>query len=170
MAYTYSKIATYTVGSGGISSINFLNIPQTYTDLKLVISGRSSGGSGGVMINFNSDSNGSNYSQRRIQANGSTVASYGTYAQVCGFVSISTDTANTFGNSSVYMPNYTGSNYKSYSADGLSENNGTTAYIELGAGLWSSTSPITSIRIFVDSSQNFAQYSTAHLYGIKAEL
>jgi hypothetical protein len=38
MAYTYSKLATYTVGSSSILSMAFLNIPQTYTDLVLKIS------------------------------------------------------------------------------------------------------------------------------------
>ena len=41
MAYTYSKIASVTVGSGGSTSIEFLAIPQNYTDLVIKVSGRS---------------------------------------------------------------------------------------------------------------------------------
>jgi len=37
MANTLKKIQTVTVGSGGAASIEFTSIPQTYTDLKLVV-------------------------------------------------------------------------------------------------------------------------------------
>ena len=37
---TMVKLQTVTVGSGGASSIDFTNIPQTYTDLKIVLSAR----------------------------------------------------------------------------------------------------------------------------------
>jgi hypothetical protein len=40
MAATYKLIETVTVGSGGAANIEFTSIPQTYTDLKLVISGK----------------------------------------------------------------------------------------------------------------------------------
>jgi hypothetical protein len=38
---TMVKIDTVTVGSGGAASIEFTNIPQTYTDLQIVLSARS---------------------------------------------------------------------------------------------------------------------------------
>jgi hypothetical protein len=44
------------------------------------------------------------------------------------------------------------------------EQNGTTAYAELVAGLWADTSSITSM---LPAAANFAEYSTATLYGIK---
>ena len=40
MANTFKKIQTVTVGSGGAASIDFTSIPQTYTDLKIVLSAR----------------------------------------------------------------------------------------------------------------------------------
>jgi hypothetical protein len=75
-------------------------------------------------------------------------------------------TASTFGNGEVYIPNYAGSTNKSMSADGVSENNGTEAYTDLIANLWSNTSAITSILLYPDSG-TWQQYSTATLYGIK---
>jgi hypothetical protein len=80
----------------------------------------------------------------------------------------STATANTFSNGEIYIPNYTSSNFKSVSADNVQENNATAADGYLVSGLWSNTSPINSISIA--SGSNFAQHSTFHLYGIKAEL
>ena len=167
MATTYEAIATVTVGSGGAADITFSSIPGTYTDLCLLVSGRSAGVSQSIQINFNGDNTDANYSQKRIQANGSTVVSAGTYGKAAGVAGENNMTASTFGNTSIYIPNYTSSAAKSYSGDAVNENNSTTAYIEPTAGLYTGTSAITSIKLFIDSSNNFAQYSTATLYGIK---
>jgi len=175
MAYTYSKIATYTVGSGGVASISFLNIPQTYTDLKLVFSLRETVTNGVVKITFNGATTG--YTARQLYgAGGSGLGSntdytgggtyYGAEATSVG----SNFTASTFSNCEIYIPNYTSSNYKSIGADSTVENNASLSYVSLSAGLWSNTSPITSITITQYSTGNFVQYSSAHLYGIKAEL
>jgi len=75
-------------------------------------------------------------------------------------------TASTFGNGEYYIPNYTSSNYKSVSADAVSENNNTTAYARLTAGLWSNTAAITSIRLTPDTGTAWVTNSTATLYGV----
>jgi len=165
MANTYYAIATTTVGSGGTSSIQFTNIPSTYTDLVVLISARSTGADQNIMIRLNSSS--SNFSQKRLVGDGSSTASYGTYGEWSAWASASTDTTSTFGNSLIYISNYNSSNYKSLSSDAVSENNGTTAYMTLGAELWSNTAAITSVSFIMGSSYNFAEHSTATLYGIK---
>jgi hypothetical protein len=53
MAYTYSKIASVTIGSGGSSSINFIAIPQNYTDLILKLSARDD--TAGTYVNMKID-------------------------------------------------------------------------------------------------------------------
>ena len=51
---TLSKIATITVGAAGAASINFTNIPQIYTDLKIVMSARTTyNAPTGQYISFN---------------------------------------------------------------------------------------------------------------------
>jgi hypothetical protein len=80
-----------------------------------------------------------------------------------GRASISTDTASTFGNLSIYIPNYAGSADKNFSVDTVSENNATTAYTQIFTGVWANTAAITQITL---SLANFAQYSNAYLYGI----
>ena len=167
MADTYTLISSVTVGAGGAASIDFTSIPATYTDLLIKVSGRRSGtGIDQYQITFNG--NGSNYSDREVYGSGSAAASGSRSAQskiyVTGIDSAS-ETTNTFGNTEIYIPNYTGSNNKSLSADSVTENNGTTAYAELTAGLWGNTAAITSISLGVTGS--FVQYSTAYLYGIK---
>jgi hypothetical protein len=169
MAYTYSKIATYTVGSGGVSSMAFLNIPQNYTDLVLKSSIRATGATSGGFLTFNGITTG--YSEMLLYGTGSATgsASISLAGLVWVFETVpSTATANTFSNGEIHIPNYTSSNFKSVSADNVQENNATAADGYLVSGLWSNTSAINSISIA--SGSNFAQHSTFHLYGIKAEL
>lgn len=165
MANTFSAIATVTVGSGGAANIEFTSIPSTYTDLVVLISARSTGADPNIMIRFNSSS--SNFTQRRLTGDGSSAVSGGSYGEWSAWASASTDTASTFGNSLIYIPNYNSSTNKAFSSDAVSENNGTTAYMTLGAELWSNTAAITSVSFIMGSNYNFAQYSTATLYGIK---
>ena len=167
MVFTYKAIATVTVGSGGASSMSFSSIPQTYTDLLLKVSTRTSASTTANQdyVKFNGSS--SNYSSKLIQGDG-TSASSGSYSDSRATLNVGNSaTASTFSNCEVYIPNYTSSAYKSYSSDSVTENNGTTAYIHLKAHLWSDSSAITSIELTNDSGSNYAQYTTATLYGIK---
>jgi len=168
MANTFIKIQTVTVGSGGASAIDFTSIPQTYTDLRLVVSSRSTGtgvSTRYVAVSFNSNT--SNYSYRRVYGNGSSTGSDNGSLRIIGTIPGSTATASVFGSLQLYVPNYTSANNKSYSCDSVEENNATGAEQDLIAGLWSNTSAITSISLTSDVG-NFAEYSTATLYGIKS--
>jgi hypothetical protein len=158
---TMVAIQTVTVGSGGAASIDFTSIPQTYTDLKIVISGRSSSTPAeGMYIAFNGST--SNFSGRYLIGDGAN-ASSGVLARYVGSIFGAVGTANVFNNTEVYIPNYTSSNNKSFSVDNVAENNATTGYQNLIAGLWSSSSAITSISI---TCTGFTQHTTATLYGI----
>ena len=158
-----------TVGSGGASSVTFSSIPNTYTDLVVKASIRTTSSSQGTALyyRYNGDS-GSNYSFLYLNGNGSSPASGSngtTSVNYPGIVDTNGDTSNTFASLDIYIPNYASSNYKSSSADNVSENNGTTAYATLSANLWKNTTAITSITL-LPSSDNLAQYSTFYLYGI----
>ena len=164
MADTFVKIATVTVGAGGASSINFNSIPSTYTDLQVLLSTRSSYPSGGtpsIYMLINGSTSGQ--AEKVVYGNGSSAASSG---GTNGYVWTSSNsyTANTFGNASFYIPNYASSNYKSYSADGVSENNATSVATALTAGVRQTSSSITTLSFTTDG--NWMQYSTATLYGI----
>ena len=163
MATTYTLIASSTVGSGGAANIEFTSIPATYTDLVLKISPRLDSTNGTVYIDYNSTT--SNQSWRRLYNSSGTAGSDNSTRQLMTAVE-STFTANTFGSTEIYIPNYASSNYKSSSVDTVQENNSTTNTQALIANLWSDTAAITAIRI-VPFSGNFVQYSTAYLYGIK---
>jgi len=159
--------STVTVGSGGAATIDFASIPATYTDLLLKVSTRigDSNTWSDFLVSFNGIT--TNYSDRFLYGSGTSAAS-GTDsgAGLQTRTSTTANTASTFGNTEIYIPNYAGSNYKSASYDQVSENNATGAIVILTAGLWSNTAAITSITLTPISSNNFVQYSTASLYGI----
>jgi hypothetical protein len=163
---TYTLISSQVLGSSA-ASVTFSSIPQTYKDLVLKVSSRIdfSDTVFTLAAQFNSDT-GANYSSRYIRGSGTAVISStgGTGAIYLGLQNANTSTANTFGNLEIYIPNYAGSQQKSVSVNSVEENNTTAAYSAIVAGLWSSTSAITSISLF--TSYNLLQYSSFYLYGI----
>jgi len=165
---TMTKLATVAVGAGGSATIDFTNIPQTYTDLVVKVSARStaSQASNGFLFDIRPNGSSANMTRRSVYGNGSATAS-STGTEGYNMVLNPSDyTASTFSNTDIYIPNYTSSNYKSISTDTVSENNATTVLTLLGALLWSNTSAITSITL-TPLGGNFVQHSTATLYGIR---
>jgi hypothetical protein len=159
------------VGISGAASIELTNIPQTYTDLQLVVSGRTNGSNPGYyVLSYRVQFNGStaNYSGKTLGGAGGTAFSFSTSdSMLGGWIPNVAATANTFGNTSITIPNYTSNNYKSFSVDNVSESNNTTeVYMSAKAGLWSNASPISSISLIPESG-SWVQYSSASLYGIK---
>jgi hypothetical protein len=174
MANTMTLIASSTVGSGGASSIDFTSIPATYTDLLFKLSVRDNNAYQGddLALQFNGVASG--YTNKTLYGNGSSAASIqNTYGSTVGYFGPGSaganSGANVFGNTEVYVPNYAGSNYKSWSSDALTEYNGTSVYMAINAGLWSNSAAITSIKILMQGGgTSFSQYSTAYLFGIKS--
>jgi hypothetical protein len=165
VANTFVLISSVTVGAGGASSIDFTSIPATYTDLCLVLSGRGSNSAASTGIKLKLNNVSTNFTNREIYADGSTVGSY-TGTDGAGYVNAATGTASTFNNWQIYIPNYAGSTNKSYSIDYVRENNTTANDMGMYAGLWSNTSTINQITVTINAG-TFVQYSTAYLYGIK---
>ena len=174
MANTYTLISSVTVGSGGANSIEFTSIPSTYTDLKVILSLRNdlSAAYDNIVMTFNGST--STYNERYLLGNGSSASSGtpgGSPARSSNIQFMwqdsATATSNTFNNAEIYIPNYSGSNYKSVSMDSVIENNATSAATGLSAGLWSTTSAITSVKFTPNNGTVFVQYSTAYIYGIK---
>ena len=171
----YVLLERITVGAAGASSVSFNNIPQTgYTDLKVVVSARdTTSGNINDHINITFNGSSSNFTSKYLQGNGSAASSASTSDGFVGYIPDTSATANTFGNLEVYIPNYTSTNYKSYSVDSVQENNsGSAGYAQdtMHAGLWSvsgSGSPITNLG-FTAGAGSFAQYSTFSLYALAA--
>lgn len=172
MTIAMQPIYTQTVGSGGAASIVFNNIPQTFTDLKVVLSVRPARAGNtwdSIGFLFNGDTS-AVYSTTLLYGGFGTVASIRNNNAVgltlINYASSSTATANTFGNGEMYIPNYTGANFKSVIGDSVAENNGSDYILGLSAGLYRSTSAVTSMSVAAVSGGTFAQYSTISIYGI----
>lgn len=158
------KISTVTVPSGGQAAIEFTSIPSGFTDLLLVVSGRSTGTSSNYYT-FTINGSTSTFTDRGLFGTGSSSGTFTTPGNFGGEIATSASTANTFGNTMVYFPNYAGSTNKSFFGDGVGENNATAAFQSIYGGIWATTSAITSIALYPNSA-NFAQYSSATLYGV----
>jgi hypothetical protein len=152
-----------------VSSIEFTEIPQTYTDLMILSSTRAT--TDGVVgnIRFNGDT-GNNFTVRRLEGNGSSVSTgtSTTSSFQTRLAAASSYTTNTFSNHSLYLPNYTGSSQKSISIDVSIENNSTVGLNLIEAGVWTGTAPITSI-LYFSTGFEFTAGSTIFLYGINRQ-
>ena len=153
------------VGSGGAASIVFDLIPATYTDLFIKVSARSTRADvqDWYQLKFNTSS--ASFSGRNLYAVVGTGVFSNTNLQI--FIPSANSTSNTFGNGSIYLPNYASSANKSFSVDSVTENNATSAIPYLLAGLWSNTSAINEIELDCING-NFVEFSSATLYGITA--
>jgi len=163
-------IEKITVGAAGASSVTFSGIPQTgYTDLVVKVSARSTNGSSVESEWLGMYFNGSDANLSGIYLYGYDGTSTGSSTltnSLIGAIPAAGWTANTFSNSEIYIPNYTSSNNKSYSADSVAENNSAiNNELDLTARLWSSAAAITSITL-VPRRDLFAQFSTFYLYGV----
>ena len=174
MALTYTAIAKHTVSSA-VHSVTMSNIPQTYTDLKVVYSLRSNYSGGGHEGQFIFNSVTSGYTQRLLYGTGSGVgsASPGTSSIATWTLTINggTTTSSTFSNGEIYIPNYSSTSVaKSWGAEGVTEDNATGALAYLVAGTNTSTAAISSLTFYAwQSFINFVSGSTFELYGIKKD-
>jgi len=161
---TMQLIQTVTVGSGGAASIEFTSIPQDGTDLIILISARASNALVTTILEMQINNDiANNYTYRDLRGNGSTASSTTlTFDRVNIQVSANSSTANTFGNASVYISNYSGINSKQISVDHVTENNATAANAYLTAARWAGTAAVNSIKL----TGSLMQYSTASLYKI----
>ena len=171
MAIFYTPIYTQTA-SGSASTISFTALPQNFTDLVGVVSGRLlTGGRGDLSVRFNGDTASSNlYSTTRLYGAGSgggiSDRPYGSSASfgILSAVQSTETTSNVFTSVAFWIPNYTANTFKQIVSDGVVENNATEAFQLLSAVLYRSTSAIQSVSIF--SGANFSSLSTFSLYGV----
>jgi hypothetical protein len=150
-------------------AMEITSVPQTFTDLLVVVSGRVDGSSfayayddGSLLINGSS----ANFSFRHLFGEGSgsgiSTADYARYAWTN-----SQANASTFGSQQFYIPNYRSTSARSISAEGVTENNATLAKAIITASLWNSSSAITSIGVRGQFGL-FVSGSSITLYGITA--
>jgi hypothetical protein len=174
MPNTYKLIATLTA-NGTSSFYQFTSIPQNFTDLKLVVSGRGDTATAttqGFYVQVVGVTSG--YSGIYLQYYDNTTRSYsnsGNNAWLEQPLNNAANTANIFNNAEIYIPNYTSSNNKSASFDVVKEQNssgGLFTYSSMMTGLLQNTSAITALEVGSNiTAPNWTTGSTFSLYGIK---
>jgi len=157
-------IATATV-TGSPADLSLTSIPQTFTDLQILISAvpRTTASPNGLGLGFNGYASTSN-SIRALRGNGAAVSSFTDTSPIVGDLQQVTNTANSI---TVYISNYTTNGVKAFSSDSVTENNGTTAFASIRAGVFTVAAAITSIQ-FGDFSAGggLGVGSQVWLYGI----
>jgi len=166
----FESIATITVGSGGSASIYFTSIPSTFTHLQLRGIVKNTAASTSVTSGFfrlNNDT-GANYATHYLNGSGSAVGAGGLASQTLayGLTDIGANATSVFGGFVMDILDYKNtSKYKTVRSLTGVDNNG-SGFLQIFSGLWMSTSAVDSVTL-IPGSNNFAQYSTVALYGIK---
>jgi hypothetical protein len=173
MANTFNLIEGKTLTSPA-NSITFTNIPQTYTDLKIVASARS-GQTGttreNLIIGFNSQLSDTGFTWIGMYGyiSGTGTNKSPAARRIIGDVPAAAVTANVFSNSEIYIPSYTNVSPKTFIGESVVEIDGNDGFLSFSGVLWNAGSEaITSLTIFCGAgSQSFIANSTFYLYGIK---
>lgn len=168
MPTTYTPLATTTVGSA-TSTVTFSGISGAYTDLVLVVSGRSTvagQSSDGLAVRVNSDT-GANYSVTALRGNGSATASSqntnDTYYRLATYAMTGASSASgAFSTTTIHFMNYANTTTNKTI---LARQNVASDGVASTVGLWRSTAAITSISC-VGYSGNIDAGSTFSLYGV----
>lgn len=171
----YESIATAT-GTGSSGTITFSSIPSTYTSLQIRLIDKAtrtgSFGSNDGYLRFNGDT-GSNYAYHYLIGDGSSASAAGgasqstmriaridqsSYSGLSNMMAVAIidihDYASTTKNKTV---RYVSGNDTNGVGDGQ---------INLGSGLWASTSAVNQVEIYL-SGTNFTTSTVISLYGIK---
>lgn len=156
---TYTPIASITL-TGNAASLTFSSIPQNYTDLILVASGRrDTGGPADHLVRFNGDS-GTNYSRTYIYGDGSNIGSgrdvSDTSAKLMYFDS------STFSTPILHIMNYSNASvFKTI----VQKQTLQSVVSAVNVATWRSNNAINQISIIAPSN-NILAGSTFNLYGI----
>jgi len=173
---SYESISTTTLGSSQ-TTVTFSTIPSTYKhlQLRLFVRGDYVGANfnDNILLRFNSDS-GSNYSRHLLYVqDNSTALAFAAANTTSAFAgaapNASTGISNVFAGGVTDILDYTDTNkYKTVrTLQGYDTNGGGKQRLSLESSSWRSTSAITSITITSDNADNWVQYSSFALYGIK---
>jgi hypothetical protein len=173
MPGSYESIATVVVGAGGTTSIEFANIPQTYSHLQVRGIIKNTGGgtdswSTSLGLFANSDTTSANYARHYVYGDiyntpvgGGAANSNPLVAFVPG-VSLT----NLFAPTITDILDYANTNkYTTMRSLFGVDNNGNPGFVAISSGLWKNTAAVTNIKLQAGGN-TFAQYSHFALYGV----
>lgn len=171
---SFVHIQSATVESATQAEIAFDSIPQTHTDLYLVISADTDRASGLIQylcVEFNDDT--TTYQNQQLRDFNGTVDPFTNIDGITSSMSLgylpqaSWANNNLYSPTTVYIPNYTGSTYKTASAEGgIADTDLSPRAAVWSVASYADSSAITKITIFPAFGDEFEQYTTASLYAI----
>lgn len=170
----FVSIATTTVGAGGVSEVNFTNIPQIYKHLQVraILRSTRSANSDGPQFRLGNGSvdTGANYALHFVKGDGSAASSNAATSITAlglGDFPAANRTSGIFGAFVLDILDYQNTNkFKTTRALNGYDSNG-AGDLRFISGLWRSTSAINTIKFYPEIGPNFAQYSSFALYGIE---
>jgi hypothetical protein len=161
---SYESIATYVVGSGGVSTVTFSSIPSTFKHLQLRTMWKLSSGTN-LIANFNGSGAG-NYKTHILFGDGSSayagVSSVSPNAIGLGYAGASTISATV-----ADILDYTDTNKNTTVRYLMGDDRNGAGDVEFGSGLWLNTAAINQIVIAGQSGATIQEFSHFALYGIK---
>jgi hypothetical protein len=172
---SFDALASITVPSGGLATVTFAGIPANYQHLqfRMVVRNTSGNSTGFVTMRFNGDA-GNNYGLHQLISFGSGAAPSVSYNGIASFailerISGGGMTGGVYGGIIADILDYNSPNISKVirSLGGIDGNtNNTSGSLYENSNFWTSTAPITSVTLGVDTS-NIAQDSVISLYGVK---
>ena len=163
MAITYNAIVSVSL-TASQASVILDSIPSNYTDLVLVVTGKTTSADQ-LLVRLNNDS-GNNYSRTTLGADGTSTQStrgtndiravtgtYGYFGTTVGYIN------------TLFINNY--SNTTSYKQILSRTGNGATGVSAI-ANLWRSTAAVSTLNLYTDGGYSFDVGTTFNLYGILA--
>ena len=170
MPITYEPIATTTLSSAATTH-TFSSIPATYTDLKLILTLRSTGAYGGNtgLFYFNGNNTGSNYNEAWLKGNGTAASASRSFSNPYFSNTLdcpaASSTAGQYSLVIIDILGYRGSTYKTVLSQTSNDKNGSGTILS-AIHLWNNTAAITSVSIGMGAGEQLAIGTTATLYGI----
>jgi hypothetical protein len=169
MSVFMQPIYTRTLGAG-VTSVTFNNIPQGFTDLKIVISARGTGAATSDAVLFTANSGVFQTTSRLFSDSAASYAiqqNRNNFGLIYANIPAGASTANAFSNHEIYITNYTAGTYKGYNADTCCQVTAASgSYTMMWGGQILTTAPITNLAFVCSNATAFAQYTTITIYGI----
>jgi hypothetical protein len=163
----FDALSTVTVPAGGVASITFAGIPNTYKHLQLRYITRNDGAAYYVLLRFNDDV-GNNYSNHQLSGNGTNALATGNASDGSIYLPRNGSTGQVFGAGVVDFLDYgnTSKNKTVRAFGGYDRGTGDGQAVDFFSGLWMNTSAINRITLTVFASI-YSENSQFTLYGVR---
>jgi hypothetical protein len=169
---SYDALASYTVGSGGISSITFSGITNEYSHLQIrgiARTDRATYNSDPLKLTFNSDG-GSNYARHFLLGDGGSASADGVSSQTFiqnYLITTNVATSGVFAAFVIDILDYASTTKNKTTRALMGFDNNGSGYVGLNSGLWMNSSTAINSLTLAGQFGTFQQYSQFSLYGVK---